>query len=659
MYTIKRKAAGLSFRLWVIPMLVLLMLSLRVSAASAGRSHGLPKLPDITPVQAELVERIQPHADAVTVLPENAGAYGEDVQEDRARNKAGRISLFSAPTTALSVQCLSITGTPFAEDTVWTLSVSNAYGSCSFTYELVLKLWENGIENKYLIHKLENTSSNVYRYRFTSTGVYELWVTVRDGRGNTAYVSIPTSVGDGNNRLYVRVAAPSSYAVGRTAEWQAVPVGGDGNYRFQFVLLQTDTDLIVGNNADLLSLHEKPQSSNRFLYTLLANGNYQLIVNVFDGQGNSSSAYIDFTVNTAGGQTMRNRAAQIVGELTNTGVKTDFDMALAAHDWIIQHTDYDDPPENMPVHHGADTVFFGGKTVCSGYAKAFSLLMDAAGIPCEIIVSDRMDHAWDEVKIGGKWYQVDATWNDRRAGDGIDSHMYCFIPSSIMNVDHYSYTLPHACNSLDANYYVATGWARDHWIDRAGYLIWERLQAGPLRFTVPFPASCEADQHIYVIDQNAFHYEGQTNLTNHPVMSALFDAVLRKHVSDLRSFWYQNETLDLTVTPDKESREIHAEVDCTGAVLNLPEGLKKIEAEAFSGDDSFMAVIVPASVTEIGDNAFSGCSRLWKVVFRNPNTRIAQSAFPKDTGHLNILAPKDSTGIQYAKQYGLWRLETK
>lgn len=61
--------------------------------------------------------------------------------------------------------------------------------------------------------------------------------------------------------------------------------------------------------------------------------------------------------------------------------------------------------------------------ICSGYAALLKEMCDAAGIPCEKVrgyvksspdeISTRMNvtcHAWNVVKLYGKWYPVDITW---------------------------------------------------------------------------------------------------------------------------------------------------------------------------------------------------------------------------------------------------------
>lgn len=50
--------------------------------------------------------------------------------------------------------------------------------------------------------------------------------------------------------------------------------------------------------------------------------------------------------------------------------------------------------------------------VCQGYALAFCELAQQLGLPCEIVRSGSLNHAWDLVGIDGTYYHVDVTWND-------------------------------------------------------------------------------------------------------------------------------------------------------------------------------------------------------------------------------------------------------
>ena len=47
---------------------------------------------------------------------------------------------------------------------------------------------------------------------------------------------------------------------------------------------------------------------------------------------------------------------------------------------------------------------------CESYAKMIKVLCDYYKIPCLTVQSN--DHKWNEVQINGKWYLIDATWDD-------------------------------------------------------------------------------------------------------------------------------------------------------------------------------------------------------------------------------------------------------
>lgn len=56
------------------------------------------------------------------------------------------------------------------------------------------------------------------------------------------------------------------------------------------------------------------------------------------------------------------------------------------------------------------------KAVCAGYAMLFQKLANTAGFECEIVIGRSNDngilHAWNLIKTGGSWYNVDVTSDD-------------------------------------------------------------------------------------------------------------------------------------------------------------------------------------------------------------------------------------------------------
>ncbi len=137
-----------------------------------------------------------------------------------------------------------------------------------------------------------------------------------------------------------------------------------------------------------------------------------------DGSGNVTALkpyYIDAMmtpeVEQAFDQAL-NQAMEVV-----EGVSDPLEQALLLHDYLAVHIDY-----NWAVATGNgthdDTVYnaygalVNGDAVCQGYALAYQLLMNRVGIPCVLVSSDSLNHAWNAVELDGQWYHVDVTWDD-------------------------------------------------------------------------------------------------------------------------------------------------------------------------------------------------------------------------------------------------------
>lgn len=82
--------------------------------------------------------------------------------------------------------------------------------------------------------------------------------------------------------------------------------------------------------------------------------------------------------------------------------------ARQAHDYLIQKMQYDDRYYN-PYY-----AFTKGRGICMSYALAYQRILQEMNIPCVYIKGN--NHAWNMVKIGKYWYNVDVTWDDSRGG---------------------------------------------------------------------------------------------------------------------------------------------------------------------------------------------------------------------------------------------------
>ena len=86
------------------------------------------------------------------------------------------------------------------------------------------------------------------------------------------------------------------------------------------------------------------------------------------------------------------------------------------HDYICNHVDYayNSKEEQIYTAYGALCT---GKAVCQGYAVLFYRLCREAGLSVRIIsgTGNGGAHAWNIVRIGSKYYNVDCTWDGQNA----------------------------------------------------------------------------------------------------------------------------------------------------------------------------------------------------------------------------------------------------
>lgn len=120
-----------------------------------------------------------------------------------------------------------------------------------------------------------------------------------------------------------------------------------------------------------------------------------------------------------------------IAEQLTQGIESDYDKALALHDWICSYMYYDvdslSNPETPPYF--ASDIVKSRRAVCLGFATLMAALCRSIDIPCnvvsgyalgvgsdtewtdETIITDEQNHAWNEVYADGRWIIVDTTWD--------------------------------------------------------------------------------------------------------------------------------------------------------------------------------------------------------------------------------------------------------
>ena len=132
---------------------------------------------------------------------------------------------------------------------------------------------------------------------------------------------------------------------------------------------------------------------------------------------------------------------------------------LFIHDFICQNVRYD--KLKKAYSHEIIGPLQQGVGVCEGIAKSVKILCDALGIWCIIALCDnnpekgiKYRHMWNVVRIEGKYYHLDATFDNSLGKDDVIRYDYFNLSDSQIFKDHEPviYKIP-ACADGDHTYY--------------------------------------------------------------------------------------------------------------------------------------------------------------------------------------------------------------
>ena len=177
---------------------------------------------------------------------------------------------------------------------------------------------------------------------------------------------------------------------------------------------------IVHQNLDGFAAHydeKQPLLSGCYLV-------YYIQTVYFTYDANGLKVMIEFPYNGGEMDAHFQMMAQLAVQLKQD---TDYDTVQNVHDYLIENFEYDHNTE-MANHTDIDG-FRDKRMVCSGYSLATYYLLNSAGIETRVITGyggekDERDtnHMWNMVKLDGKWYNLDVTWDDE--GGSRKSYLY-------------------------------------------------------------------------------------------------------------------------------------------------------------------------------------------------------------------------------------------
>ena len=347
---------------------------------------------------------------------------------------------------------------------------------------------------------------------------------------------------------------------------------------------------------------------------------------------------------TVGG-TAEKTCASVIEQLVSeceAACSEDYEKVYWCHDWLLKNVDYD----YDYTYYSEEGAFLRGTCVCQGYSLAMEKLLNKLGITVACVVSSTKRHAWNIVQLDGKYYELDATWDD---GSANDDHAYLCVTNDMMVSSGHGTDTAYMGKavSLEDNWYIRNGcvdtWAKTAAAEKMLASIKQKYETKSDDFQMSLPTSWSGLTSISL----------PKGFVNALLMEYLkptlvgYEALLTKQGSCLRwscTYTCLENTLTATCIPDIVEEDM----------LLLPSSLTEVGDNAFENTCGLLGVRVSDTVERIGAQAFKDCTGL-KLVELPDDIEIADDAF---SGCSCFLCGGEAVKT-YAESHGLNYIEKK
>lgn len=121
-----------------------------------------------------------------------------------------------------------------------------------------------------------------------------------------------------------------------------------------------------------------------------------------------------------------NRINSVLTSLKINQMDNEYEIIRAIYEYVTRHVSYDYARLNDKTYLGKYSAYNAlcqGNAICQGYANLIYRMMREAGLSVRFIggYSQGEGHAWNIVRINGKYYNLDSTWD---AGGDINTFDY-------------------------------------------------------------------------------------------------------------------------------------------------------------------------------------------------------------------------------------------
>ena len=301
--------------------------------------------------------------------------------------------------------------------------------------------------------------------------------------------------------------------LGQTTTFHVSATGGSGSYLFRMDAPSYSSpneyayEPVADPSRGDWTKYTDACASHDFTFTTTATGSYNFRFYLMDKAAGvcylRTNTYIQ--VDNDEFPSVASIVNKTVSQAKQNTNGSEYEMALYLHDWLLDQLEYD----NSLKWSSAESALTRGLGTCQAYESAYSKLLTAAGITNSETRDTYDGHTWNAVKLDGKWYQVDCTWDDTSDnfyGDLDQRHLYFCITDELMAIAHKGHTKIYTADgyatrstSLKDNYFVHNGKA-DEWATKYADRIQQHLDTKETEFTIvadnqSFPPSISGIQN--------------------------------------------------------------------------------------------------------------------------------------------------------------------
>ncbi len=325
---------------------------------------------------------------------------------------------------------------------------------------------------------------------------------------STSLVTVPaTQTPTSTTSLSATVSYDSNFIKGSTTRLTFNVSGNTKPLKYRLYSFEINTGESSNSWSSIIDISKASASSfserNYFEIPLHLAGTYRLTFNAQENDGGNHTRFaMTFTIpESADFKSMdaiiNEVIAQCNSECMEQNDTSDYAKALWLNDWVVDNTQYD----NTYTYISAEGVFGRGLGDCEAYHDAYVRLLNRVGIETRRVDSYGDAHVWTGVKLGGKWYNVDTTWNDSGyTFPNIDlKRLHFALPSGIMGLVHqrwdgnylvgYPDRASFDASSYEDNYFIRSGEISNYtapYLEASGtYSVQTHLDARELSFTIP------------------------------------------------------------------------------------------------------------------------------------------------------------------------------